>query len=247
MIREDGVNICFSPTVLQLVEIEEWLKEESKKGKGFYCNWDLIQQAHSRNQMAIVEVETNAIGFVIWYETERSGSIEIIEVKSSHRKKGYGKLLIDQLYKYFLRKNIHVVRLVCSPPSSEKIWRKLGFTGFPDIAAFGRFNIRENIHLYKVIVPSADPGNSNLEVDEFIELWDDAPNQAENREAAWSWPLSFKDGTRELVKPIIWPASEDWKIGWVKGENVMRECKIKYWSDQQNISFSNFVIINKMP
>lgn len=246
MIREDGVNICFSPTISQLAEIEEWVKEESKKGGGFYCNWPLIRQSHSRNQMAIVEVESNAIGFVIWYETGRFGSIELIVIRASHRKKGYGRLLIEHLYKYFLNKNIYVVKLLCSPPSTEKIWKKLGYTCFPDIAAFGCFNVRENIHLYKAIVPSANLSTCNPEVDELIELWDDAPNQTISNQATWVWPLYFMDGTRELVKPIIWPANEDWKIRWVKGGNVMRECKIKYWLDQRNISFGDFLIIDKM-
>jgi hypothetical protein len=49
----------------------------------------------------------------------------------SERGKGYLKILFSEIISFFFNKNIIALSLECAPPSSEIVWRKLGFKDFP--------------------------------------------------------------------------------------------------------------------
>jgi hypothetical protein len=59
-----------------------------------------------------------------------------------------------------------VAQLFCSPASSEKIWRRIGFANFPDEV------IKESRkYLYQILVETSELYIEEQET-ELIELWD---------------------------------------------------------------------------
>ena len=95
---ETKFEIKFQITNPELVEIENWLKEELLKSNfGFYNNWNLIANAYSRNNIAILKDESNVIGLIIWSEYDRFVEIDIFEIRIEYRKKGIGRLFFNEI------------------------------------------------------------------------------------------------------------------------------------------------------
>ena len=62
-----NIKISFDPSIDQLCEIENWLRqEEDKYGQGFYCNWNIIERNFNKKQMVIILKGDKAIGFASW-------------------------------------------------------------------------------------------------------------------------------------------------------------------------------------
>jgi hypothetical protein len=242
MPQKSKIKISFKPTRNQIDEMESWLIEERNlTGDGFYCNWNIIISSFKEKKLAIILEDNQTVGFVTWDSyTEFTATIEITEIKPTHRNKGLCKQLISQLEQRLISKCICVIKLQCAPSSSEPIWLHLGFVDFPKHAKWNRGN-RE---LYKVLVPHLEP--RNIVVNEYIELWDDEPYRTQEVNSTWKWELIFKNGTRELEKPIIQPCHYDWRIRWANNDLILRDEKTKRFG-QDEIVFGSFLIIKKMP
>lgn len=233
----DKMKISFKPTETQIAEIGKWLiEEQNMTGEGFYCNWDSIIYSFNKNKAVVISIDKKTIGFATWkYSYDFTATIDIVEIKPTHRKKGFGKVLILQLFKYFKDKNIFVVDLQCAPASSEKTWKHLGFNSFPDNGEDG------NKQLYQILIPSSKTITFNDE-NEFIELWNNEPCY----EPTWTWKLEFKEGTRNLIKPIVHPCHNDWRIRWKQKGVTVEDDNVKYFGKNE-IYFGKFLIITKMP
>ena len=62
-------NIKQKISKTELSEIKNWLHielKESPNDKGFYHNWNIIEQAYLDNEMFIIKNETSVIGFLVW-------------------------------------------------------------------------------------------------------------------------------------------------------------------------------------
>lgn len=243
----DSYEVTISPTDKQLGEIEKWLiDEENKTGGGFYCNWKIIKSSFDDNELVTISFNDKTIGFVTWrITTDRTARIEIAEVKPSYRKKGIGKNLIDQLIKFLKDKGIFVIDLQCAPADSELIWKHLGFVEFPDPPESYKFNPGGNKKLYKILVDHLNQSSAR-QSDETIELWNDEPYKTnETTPPTYIWNLEFTNNTRKLSKPIIQPASYEWRIRWFKSGKTIKDEKVKRFTTE--IDFNSFIIINELP
>jgi len=63
------------------------------------------------------------------YVVKETGHIESVYIKPEHRKKGYGKLLIDKAMNWFKEKEVKRFTLGTYPSdiSAKKFWEKMGF------------------------------------------------------------------------------------------------------------------------
>lgn len=241
----ENLWISFNPNQNQLDEIQNWLiLEENESGEGFYCNWSIISNAFSKDQMAIILLNSCVVGFAVWkYPDNLTAEIDIVEIIPTQRNKGLCKHLILNLFEYFKNRNIYAVDLQCNPASSEPIWRKLGFIDFP---IKGDENMEGyNKELYCVLIPSSKETNT-YDNNEIIELWNDEPHRTNKREPNWIWNLEYKIGTRELFMPIVHPCDGNWRIRWKLMDNVLIDSKIKHFN-KGNVHFGKYLIIEKLP
>lgn len=244
MIHKSKIIVSFLPTKHQLTEIEKWLLNESHKtGEGFYCNWEIIESSFAKKNLATISQDDKTIGFITWHNnSDHTSRIDITEIKPTHRGKGLGQMLISKLLEKLKLKNIYAVKLECAPSSSEPIWRHLGFIDFPDHRFLWN---KENKELYKILVPHLETQNLT-NFGESIELWNDESIGNQSLNSTWKWQLVFKEGTRELVMPIIQPCHYDWRIKWTVNGVRIRDDKVKYF-DKKEIIFGDFLIITSMP
>lgn len=253
MTKNSKIEISFNPTKNQLNEIENWLIEEMNlNGNSFYSNWGIIKSAYNENEdeykkteLVTISEDNQTIGFIVWTWhclAIYSATIDITAIKTSHRGKGFGKLLIDRLIQEFILKNIYAVNLQCAPSSSEPIWRHFGFIDFPA----DNYNNGINKRLYKVIIAHSE-AQEIIATNEFLELWNKDVDSTKKIASTWKWNLIFKDGTRILEKPIIHPFfSCDWRIRLKKVNLSIIDDKVKYFSET-DILFGDFIVIKEIP
>lgn len=239
-------KISLEPSAVALNEIKDWLiKEDLKNGDGFYCNWHLIEKSIENKHIAVLLVNNKAIGFVTWRSYDDFNAIvDIMEIKPSHRKKGFGKELISYLLDHFIQNNIYVTELQCAPASSEKIWRKFGFIDFPEDNDTTNWN-RGNKKLYKILIDSAEK-IIHAEFKESIHLWNNEPYRTDKTAPFVSFGLNFINGTRNLLKPIIYPCNRNWRLQWIIDNVTIKDDKIKYCFKDEFV-FGNFLIIKNLP
>lgn len=238
-------SISEKPTKKQLAEIEKWLIEERNlTGDGFYCNWEIIKSSHKNDKILTISASNTTVGFATWSITsDHTATIEIVEIHPNYRKKGLCKYLISYLFKLLIDKSIYVVSLECSPISSEPFWRHLEFIDFPEENIFGYWN-NGCKKLYKILTPYSQE-TTIIDDSEFIQLWDNEPNRSRDIKPTWSWKLEFKNGSTELINPIIHPCIRDWKIRWIDKGKTIKEDKIKYLFKDE-IDFGSFLIITHL-
>jgi len=234
------IEIKFNPKKNSLLQIEEWLiKEYNEKREGFYCNWTTIIKYFEQKTLAVITLNNEAIGFVCWYNSNYVARIEIMEVSPIYRKQYFGHLLFNQLNQYFIKKGIYVISLACAPAESEKFWKKLNFIEFPLHEHF----IRNDKNLYRITIPTeSEPLNIN---NEFIELWEAEQYLIKNEQPDKIWEVNYKEGSNQLINPIIFPAHHDWRIRWRKGNEIIIDDKVKYFG-KNKIYFDRFIIITKL-
>lgn len=231
-----NLEINVSPNDKHLSEIKSWLIEEEKKtGDEFFCNWNSITYAYDRKELTIIIKDNLVIGFLAYAITDFVVHIEITEIHPHYRKKGYGKILVNESLKGLKEKGNLVAELYCQPTSAEPIWEKLGFL---------RFSIRQNdskINMYKLLIETLNVVEFN-ENDEVIELWGERFHITGNIETKWTWKVKG----HKLDNPIILPVFYDWEICWRKREKIYYEGKVKYLYGPE-ILYGNFMIIRKLP
>ena len=226
MNKNSKYEISYSPKPRELDEIKDWLSKEAKGGNGFIYNWDnVILKACQRNNMIIISNRKKVVG-----------------IRPLYRKKGVGRFLIQTLFSHLNDKGFKIVDLQCNPPESEVAWRKLGFVDFPK----GLNSHFENQTLYKIIVPSLECIQVASQ-NEVLELWDEDEYRAFTNDPKWRWELIFKDGTRELVKPIICPSCSEWGIKWRKGDSPIKKDKVKHFISEGSEAMDNFLVITSLP
>ena len=227
----------FNPTKKNLSEIKEWLeKEYQETGEGFLVNWDVIEDAFEKNRLIACLEDNQPIGFLVYKILDEVSVIVIAEIHPSRRKDGGGRKLVEDSLKYFERKGAMVTQLNCSPASTERVWKKLGFLNYPKFHSENR-----RTGLYKILVDSLPFDLETSPVKETIEVWN--PLNYNDSESKWSWNIDFKDNSRILTKPIVFPADYNWRMKWSKGKDIYFDDEIHRFD---KIDFSSFLIIEKL-
>lgn len=202
-----SIRVITNPSIKHYKEIEAWLIEEDNLyNEGFYCNIDSVKQSFDLKKLIAITEDEQTIGFLTYYFLNDSVvNIVIAEIKRDRRKMGFGKVLLEKSCNYFIEQGALVTQLRCSPESSRKAWKKMGFMDFPEGM------IRDSgLYLYKILVETTSLYSGNEDV-ERIDLWDfeDHYNQIGPK---WRWKLKRKPGSNFLIKPIIHPSGEEWSV-----------------------------------
>lgn len=237
-------EINFHPTGAMLDQIEIWLKIElHREGEGFYNNWKSICKAFDNSRVAILLLENTAIGFVTWsYDSDFTASIDIISIKSSERRKGYGNELVICLLEKFKESGYLCVDVECISPVSENFARQLDFIDFPKEVAQQHFD-RDYIALYKTLTQTLPVALCTNSIN-TIDIWDDEPHAAKSKPPTWTWNIII-DNNAKLSLPIIHPICRDWQIRWTNEAGTSKTEKIKRFADER--IFGKFIILDTLP
>ena len=234
------LKINLAPTIEDLSVIEKWLKKEDKKYKsGFYCNWNIIEKSFKSNRLISLEFNNDVIGFLIYSVGDIYIEIDIMEVSLDYRRNGFGKIFLEKFEDVLKKQNVLAIKLFCEPRESELFWRKMGFIKFPQ-----RGYSESDLTFYKPIIEvkptTENPNNLNK-----LELWDVEPYQATNIGPRWCWDIELENG--KLSKPIIQPCNINWNLRWTNNGKIVREDKVKYFSNSDNtIEFSPFMYVKQL-
>ncbi|GAB7086527.1 GNAT family N-acetyltransferase [Marinifilum fragile] len=231
----NNIKIDFAPTKQHLKEIENWLIDEDlKTDEGFYCNWDTIVYHFENNELIIAILDNKVIGFIVYYFKEYSAYIDIAEIHPDYRKKGYGTFLVNKSLEYFISKDSMYVELHCSPDSSNTYWQSIGFTMFDMIGKTMAF---------KPLIKTLEIANEIS--DNRIELYCVRGYNPNRHTTNLIWNLEFKEGTKQLINPIIYPSMSFYVLRWIKDGKPIETDEVKYFQNR-NIIVSSCVIIKEL-
>lgn len=226
------------PRNSDLKEVENWLIEEYNNfHEGFYCNWSVIENAFQAGKLFTLNYKDLAIGFLVWSVGGIYVEIDIMEIKSDFRNAGIGEIFLNKISEFFKEEGLVVLKLFCAPPESEKFWKKMNFIKFP-------YRGYDESHLiyYKPLIK--DLKTTNLKSENKIELWDIEPYKIKDNKPKWTWEIDPKND--RLLLPIIQPCNCDWNLRWTKNGQVIKEDKVKYFTENNSIYHGPFLFITEL-
>lgn len=230
------MNIVLNPNSDQLEEMKKWLIEEDlTSNDGFYCNWNIIQNSFDKQNLIILEKNNKSIGFVCWNTFgEPYAIIDIMEIHPKFRKQGFGEAFYKKIEEFFKSKRFKVIKLHCSPPSSEAFWQKMEFQKFPK-RGYSESELTYYKPLIKTNIPTLD------DVQNKLELWDMEPYQVnEEKKARWRWEIGNNK------RPILHPCNPNWNLRLSKNGKIIKEDKIKYFDRKNEIEIGPFLFIENI-
>jgi predicted GNAT family acetyltransferase len=238
-VKKTVLKLEFNPNDKHIADVKNWLIDEwNNTNSGFYCNWNIISDEFSENNVSVITENDNAIGFVVYRIYEFHALIDIVEIKPTERKKGVAKKLIDGTLEYFKQKGVLVCKLYCSPENSEPFWKSIGFENFPILPHDTKIN------MFKPLIETLQP-KENAETNTKISLWNCEPYQADRQNAKWNWDLEFETDNETLVKPIIFPVSSVWQAELTKNGQKLLSEKVKRFP-VDIADYGSFMIIRKV-
>lgn len=231
-----------APTRRELDEVLLWLKcerDRDPRGYGFYNNKNIIEEAFENGTLIIFRYEDECIGLVTWNEADGIRiDIDIFVIHPSYRDKGYGEFYYHSILEYYRTRGFKAIKLFCEPRISERFWRKMGLTKFPDCG-----QTEHPLTYYDVLEKTASASYINHA--DKIELWDVEPYEAEEINPRWTWYIEMMD--ERLLFPIIHPCNCNWKLRWSREGKVIKEGKVKYFTDEDYELFSaQFLYIEEL-
>ncbi|WP_375605653.1 GNAT family N-acetyltransferase [Flavobacterium davisii] len=238
------MRITSYPNTEHLNQIHNWLKDESdRKINGFYWNFDVIKTAFTEKKLICIIEKGIAIGYLVFSINDKTAHISIANIKFENQRNGLGQKLLKYFENKLIKKNIKAIDLECSPSSSKKIWKKLGFKELKEVENHRFLNYpNSSPYLYKILVEIEKPTKSLKSKPNHIELYchDYIKNDAKPN---YVWKLNPKTISQ---KPIIYPVDYDWNLMLYKAGKLISEDKIKRFSKGSFLN-GNFIIIDKLP
>lgn len=233
-------KINVSPTQSDINIIKKWLiDEEETYEEGFFCNWNIINNAFNERRLIALNINDRPIGFVIWRKYEIYADIDILEIKPNQRDRGFGKILFEGVSNFLKKQGIVVVKLFCQPRESELFWKKMGFEKMPET----RFS-QPDLSYYKTLI-DVEKKSPSSKSNNKVELWNVDPYLVDINSPKWTWSIEIKDNKLEL--PIIQPIDVDWNLRWTKNGEIIKEDKVKYFSSSNNkIDYCSFLYIKEL-
>jgi GNAT superfamily N-acetyltransferase len=147
------MNLVTQPTEEHMSQLLKWLKaEERETGEGFLCNWNVITATYKENKLLVVEMNSEAVALLSWWDFSPRAGIYILTVKPSLRCKGIGRYLASSFFDLLRGKGMGSVKIQCEPSSSEGFWASLGFS-----EEMGNLCERingvpmQNLYMYKIL------------------------------------------------------------------------------------------------
>lgn len=236
--RADNIYLETRPNRNDIDEVMIWLKREYElTGEGFYNNRKIIFDALKSNEVFVLKYREKSIGLVIWSGEEILVNIDIFVIDNNYRQLGYGRIFFDAITNYLYDNDYKVIKLFCEPKSSEIFWKRLGFEKMHNCGYF-----EHELTYYKTIVRTAS--TVYIKGLDVVELWDVEPYMAEGLHSKWKWYVDVRNG--KLTYPIISPCNYDWKLSWSRNGTVVKEDKVKYFTDEDFELYTDSMLYIKL-
>jgi ribosomal protein S18 acetylase RimI-like enzyme len=232
------MKIVFEPSPKYIEQISNWLDAERVGNVGFYYNF-INSDFSNDNFVCLVNDNDDAIGYIDYWSSDLTAKLNVAVVKKSEQKKGFGKLLLNELIKKLKSIGIVAISLDCVPATSKKVWKKLGFKEFKEIEnhTYLNFSNYNRPWLFMFLVDVEKP-TKKQNLDSYIEIWTVEEYKAGNSKPSYRWDVNTQ------TKPIIYPVDGNWKIKYVNNGEVINDYKIKYYNKGNNLE-DYFLIIPK--
>jgi GNAT superfamily N-acetyltransferase len=107
-----------------------WRKNELRMGVlggGFYHNRSIIRRAARTGELKCLVSDRRVLGFAVFARGHSKSTIDILEIREPHRRRGYGHLLAKSVIYTLHHQGAPSVEVECAPRESEFFWRSLGF------------------------------------------------------------------------------------------------------------------------
>lgn len=116
-------------TAEDLADVKGWLEREQREtGKGFYCNWRVIETIFDEGMLDVLARGSETVAFVA---DGRSGP-DIVEVRPDLRGRGFGRRAAEHALRKAYDRGNSVVKIECAPSTSIPFWKAMGFTMLVD-------------------------------------------------------------------------------------------------------------------
>ena len=237
------IELVLNPTETHLNQIEKWLIDERNQyNEGFYCNWNNINDHFKDKELFCLVENEKAIGFICWRIFEKTVHLNIVEIMRTKRGSGLGRMMIEESLEVFKKKGALVADIECSPAESEPVWRKLGFIAYQKSEYITNPTKFKPLIPYQELLTNNEVSSNGLKV----ELWNGEPWETRKLLSNWEWAVNYKNNTKELELPIIYPANQNWRIRITQGDEVLHDGKIKHRKDADKIHLGSFLVIREI-
>ncbi len=81
--------------------------------------------------MAVALIDEQAVAFIVWWRWKSEAGLSILSVEPRLREQGIGRALAIRILSKFEKAGVTKVSIECQPFTSERFWRRLGFTEDP--------------------------------------------------------------------------------------------------------------------
>jgi GNAT superfamily N-acetyltransferase len=231
--------IEIAPKTQDIDEIIVWLKAECERnGNGFYHNRNIIYDSYKSGKAIVLKHGEKNIGLVIWSEDNIYVNVDIFVIDPLYRGQGYGSFFFKTISEYYRGKGFKAIKLFCEPRSSERFWQSMILQKLPNCGY-----TEHELTYYVILVDTAS--TSYIMNADTIELWDAEPYEVEGKEPKWIWYIETQN--KEWIYPIIQPCNCNWKLRWSRNGKVLREEKVKYFTDvNHELYFSPLLYIDDL-
>jgi GNAT superfamily N-acetyltransferase len=237
------IELILNPTKTHLHQIEKWLIDERNQyNEGFYCNWNNINNHFNNKELFCLVEGEQAIGFVCWRIFEKTVHLNIVEIMRFKRGSGLGRMMVEDSLEVFKKKGALVADIECSPTESEPVWRKWGFIEYQKSEYITNPTKFNSLIPYQKLLTNSETNSHGLKV----ELWNGEPWETKKLSPNWSWLINYKNNTKKLQLPIVYPANQNWRMRLTQDSEVLYDGKIKHRKDVDNIHFGSFLIIQEI-
>ncbi|HUW05355.1 MAG TPA: GNAT family N-acetyltransferase [Williamwhitmania sp.] len=238
--EELKAKLIINPSFEMLRQVEGWLRDEYENScSGFYPSWDIIRHRFDNGQVILLLAKGRAAGFICWYGTSAVKFIDFVEIMPQVRRRGLGRLMVEECMDVFRESGCVVVSLECPFFASLPFWRSLNF--IPNTAGISCVNQR----MFKVLTTSLELFGLKSTDSPVVELWNNPPDDTGNTEATWKWRIQLENGSRRLVTPVIYPCLPDWRLRVRVGSKIFVDTAVKHFSMNQ-VYFDGFLIIERL-
>ena len=138
---DSALTISFFPTTQNLARIANWIQEESTLPLDQISNWKAIKSSFKRRELVVALIKNNPVGFFALLKGDHSILIMVAEVRRTYRRCGIGRKILNAVIESIKDENVLQLELMCEPPSSEIIWKKMGFDVMPTSELYSNSSI----------------------------------------------------------------------------------------------------------
>jgi len=187
----ENIKISFEPTEKNLNEVRSWIDYPES-------NMSTIYDCYKNNTLVVATIDDIAIAYYALYMNDVSVFISLAEVRTNLRGNGIGKSVLNEIENNLQYTKYKALYLYCSPKESQFYWKKQGFNYYPENSKKTR---SDKVEMFKLINPVLQVDTDiNIEVEEYLEVWNDRSCYVENQQSSWKWKIEYSNIESRILK-----------------------------------------------